>query len=281
LDTFLQRLAWSSQIILVIAGIFGYFFTVRPVHQKQLLDEQIAERTISLKNATHTLQNLQAEANRLQNENVQLGTEASRLRTEANQTYEQLRSNIVLDVLSFPAECATRKDLPNRITQNIPSCALKFITQRISANLKTDDKSLLIKITERHTAEMLNAGSQVDKKFADRSKKIEREIKSTEADLENSTAAVRTEILQLRIARAGGRAVEPDPPTGRIIIRTEEDQRAYDNYVARRTDLAIRLDGLQREKIFFDVDFEEAHRKALSQIASQILREFRTEAKQP
>src|SRR4051794_33757139 len=81
-DRILQRLAWLSQIALVVAGILGYIFTVRPVHQKQLLDEQIAERTISLKAATVTLENLQSEAARLRTENSKLGT-------EAKETYEQ------------------------------------------------------------------------------------------------------------------------------------------------------------------------------------------------
>jgi len=81
--------------VLVLAAVLGYFYTVRPVHQKQLLDEQIAERTIALKSATAMLENLQTEAEKLRTENAILGT-------EAKETYEQLRSNLALKLIQTP-----------------------------------------------------------------------------------------------------------------------------------------------------------------------------------
>ena len=47
-DTWLQRSAQFAQITLVIAAISGYFYSVRPIHQKQRLDEDIAQKTIEL-----------------------------------------------------------------------------------------------------------------------------------------------------------------------------------------------------------------------------------------
>ena len=41
LDIAMQRVANGSQIALVILAVFGYFYTVLPVYQKSLLDEEI------------------------------------------------------------------------------------------------------------------------------------------------------------------------------------------------------------------------------------------------
>ena len=79
----------------------------------------------------------------------------------------------------------------------------------------------------------------------------------------------------LRVARAGGRTVEPDPPAGRIIIRAEEDQRAFDDYVAKRAKLEDRSFELNNNKVFFDVDLASAYRDALGKISEKILDEFR------
>lgn len=47
-DTWLQRCAQIAQITLVIAAIAGYFYSVRPIHQKQRLDEEIAQSAADL-----------------------------------------------------------------------------------------------------------------------------------------------------------------------------------------------------------------------------------------
>jgi DNA repair exonuclease SbcCD ATPase subunit len=48
IDTILARLANASQLGLLILAVFGYFYTVLPVYQKALLDEDIAKKTLAL-----------------------------------------------------------------------------------------------------------------------------------------------------------------------------------------------------------------------------------------
>lgn len=48
LDKSLSRLSHVSQILLVGFAIFGYFYTVRPIYQKEVLSENIAQKELQL-----------------------------------------------------------------------------------------------------------------------------------------------------------------------------------------------------------------------------------------
>jgi len=72
-DTWLQRSAQIAQITLVIAAISGYFYSVRPIHQKQRLDEDIAQKTIEL----------------------------AAVRSRVESTYNNLRKFVVFDLRRF------------------------------------------------------------------------------------------------------------------------------------------------------------------------------------
>lgn len=47
-DTYLSRISHISQFTLVVFAIFGYFYTVRPIYQKELLSEDIAVKQVEL-----------------------------------------------------------------------------------------------------------------------------------------------------------------------------------------------------------------------------------------
>lgn len=49
MDTWLSRLSHFSQIGLLFVAVFGYVYTVLPVYQKSLLDEQIAQKELQLR----------------------------------------------------------------------------------------------------------------------------------------------------------------------------------------------------------------------------------------
>jgi len=48
LDQNLSRASHIAQIVLVCVAVFGYFFTVRPVYQKELLAEDVAQKQVEL-----------------------------------------------------------------------------------------------------------------------------------------------------------------------------------------------------------------------------------------
>ncbi|WP_165729648.1 hypothetical protein [Enterobacter hormaechei] len=47
-DLYLSRVSHFSQFVLVAFAIFGYFYTVRPIYQKELLSEEIAKKEVDL-----------------------------------------------------------------------------------------------------------------------------------------------------------------------------------------------------------------------------------------
>jgi len=85
IDVWLARLSHVAQIILVLGALFGYFYTVRPLHQKELLDEEIADKTMKLQ----TLQKEMEQA-RVQQES------ANRVMRELKQERESLGRDIAL-----------------------------------------------------------------------------------------------------------------------------------------------------------------------------------------
>ena len=48
IDDWLQRGSHVAQLCLVALAIFGYFYTVRPIYQKERLDEDVARKTLEL-----------------------------------------------------------------------------------------------------------------------------------------------------------------------------------------------------------------------------------------
>ncbi|TYR72451.1 hypothetical protein FYK33_26885, partial [Klebsiella pneumoniae] len=48
IDVFLSRVSHVSQFVLVAFAIFGYFYTVRPIYQKEVLSEDIAKKEVEL-----------------------------------------------------------------------------------------------------------------------------------------------------------------------------------------------------------------------------------------
>lgn len=270
IDIVLQRIAWCSQIALVLAAILGYVYTVRPVHQKQLLDEQIAQRTISLRDATIALEKLKSEASQLRAENSKLGT-------EAKSTYSKLRDTISVEILSMD-RCATLSDGKPRKSTDVPVCVSKFAKEKIAPSLLPKDRELLFELIDARGPKMIRSNVDVTRQFSGKPQRLNSEIKKIEEEIENAQRDVRAEIHRMRVARAGGRSIEPDPTTGRIVIRTEEDQLAYDNYVNRHRELNRRLFKLRDELINIEVDREMAYGESLRKISSEIFYEFRKRA---
>lgn len=59
IDLWISRVSHFSQIGILVVAIFGYFYTVIPLYQKSILDEEIAKKTLelqTLKNEIYTKQ---------------------------------------------------------------------------------------------------------------------------------------------------------------------------------------------------------------------------------
>lgn len=86
---YLEYASHASQIVLVALAIFGYFYTVRPVYQKERLEEQVAQLEIlrdaqlaNLKDARKRLDEISGEREALFTERQDLSEEISKMRSE-------------------------------------------------------------------------------------------------------------------------------------------------------------------------------------------------------
>ena len=75
----LQNLAYLSQVFLAGAVIFAYFFTVSPLYQKKILDEQIAGKTLELEEKENKVKSLSVDVERLDLQKSSLDSELIKL----------------------------------------------------------------------------------------------------------------------------------------------------------------------------------------------------------
>jgi chromosome segregation ATPase len=61
LEKILQCISHLSQVGLLILAIFGYFYTVRPIYTKSILEEEIAKKQIEMKEKDKTISNINQE----------------------------------------------------------------------------------------------------------------------------------------------------------------------------------------------------------------------------
>ena len=82
LDIWLARASSLSQPLLLCLAVFGYFYTVLPIYQKELLSEQIAKKEIELTSLQRTVSATQPAIHRLESERAGLEIELQSLRTK-------------------------------------------------------------------------------------------------------------------------------------------------------------------------------------------------------
>jgi hypothetical protein len=95
LDTWLTRASSLSQPLLLCLAVFGYFYTVLPVYQKELLSEQIAAKEIELTRLQRAIDATGPTIQRLEGERTALGTQLrslQALKTAAERNVAELNA---------------------------------------------------------------------------------------------------------------------------------------------------------------------------------------------
>lgn len=83
-DIWLTRFANLSQPLLLCLAVFGYFYTVIPVYQKEVLSEQIASKEIELGRLQRAIDATGPTMERLKNERATLEERLERLNAQRN-----------------------------------------------------------------------------------------------------------------------------------------------------------------------------------------------------
>lgn len=156
-DTWLVRLANTSQLGLLALAAFGYVYTVLPVYQKSLLDEEIAKKTLELyrKDAEiaerskelnaktdelsarteelqakgRELEALDANAKQLQSALTRKQSEVGQLRSSLSEQYSDLRVRLAQEFQTLGASmCSLETKPPNAFAECLITMVLPMPT---------------------------------------------------------------------------------------------------------------------------------------------------------
>jgi len=120
LDVALARIANLSQLGLLLLAVFGYVYTVLPVYQKALLDEEISKRTLEL-NAkdmllqakTAELQTLSAAAARAQTDLRRARHDVNKLQGAVQTQYQELQPRLLQEFQLLAGKLCRLTVVPN------------------------------------------------------------------------------------------------------------------------------------------------------------------------
>lgn len=260
IDVYLQRAAWIAQITLFIVAIFGYFLTVRPVYQKQLLDEQIAERTIKLRKAEINLNKLTLEEDRLKKEN-------SHLAQEANINYQKLKHNLFGMLSSASFSCIY--SLPVNISNGdkLYNCVSEYVKNNISNFLRAEDKALVDKTIEAYKIEISQLPDKINlgkkQSFKDGGNKlanIKLAIKNNEKNFLSRINGLRKKENKIRIRNIKELGSLEGPMEG----------NAYIDYRSARESLIFDLLEAEQNLIYLEGDLNSNISAELTKVLEEI-----------
>lgn len=154
IDKAMSRIANASQLGLLLLAAFGYFYTVIPVYQKSLLDEEIARKTIELKAKDSELQRKAAELAQL-NISVTHAREVAR-RSQAEvgkpkgtvrEQYTELRPRLIHEFQLLGSKLCKLGSIPDG---GLATCIREKVLSTVNLSGLTDgDRKLLQSLVER------------------------------------------------------------------------------------------------------------------------------------
>lgn len=91
-DLYLSRSSHISQVILVALAIFGYFYTVRPIYQNQLLAEEVSKKETRLNQLQKEIDNFNPQMQALRDKQAGLELEIENLQATKAQAELQIET---------------------------------------------------------------------------------------------------------------------------------------------------------------------------------------------
>jgi hypothetical protein len=186
IDVALQRLSHASQLGLLLLAIFGYFYTVLPIYQKSLLDEDIARKTLELramenrlaqteallsgreaefKALTKRVDELRTTADAARQRLGQAQAEVGKLKGAVQSQYSELRPRLLRDFQSLArSECGEKTSGESPFAECVER---KVLSSPVLASLAAADRGILTRIIR-------SKGGAVDSALSDHRASIAR-----------------------------------------------------------------------------------------------------------
>jgi hypothetical protein len=193
-DKVLLRITQCAQIIGIAVAILGYIFTVRPVYQKQLVDEQIAKATIELTALKTEIAVKEAEVGAKVAEIAgkekqlrDLGFDLKKAQTRLvesgkrqGELYSELRVHLGTQFqLSAFAACGKISDIDQFKPDALPACVKKeFRDNGYVGQMSEADKRLLGRLIDEALPKLSDELGVDMKSYQDRAKELRESISS-------------------------------------------------------------------------------------------------------
>ena len=147
-DTWLARITSVSQVIIMILALLGFFYTVVPMYQNQLIEEQYARTRLSNLEAQDKLRVTENEINELSEVNAGLVERRKALEENIEQVSQELSE-------AKKALSATQSELSARLTD------LRSVRQELATTKNSLEEIYLLRIAQ--AAEWMGiTGSSLD-----------------------------------------------------------------------------------------------------------------------
>lgn len=131
-DKLLARSANASQVGVLLLAIFGYFYTVLPVYQKALLDEEIAKKTIELQAMKEKVLKAESVLASREADLIDMNRRIEIAQNEASKTKKEL-NNEKFKVIKLKDEVNNKyNDLLPRLLNDFVSIAIEKCNGKIN-----------------------------------------------------------------------------------------------------------------------------------------------------
>lgn len=197
IDTWSTRIANFSQIGVLALAAFGYFYTVLPVYQKSLLDEEIAKKTLELEKKDKQLLELNETLNQRSIELNQLLKEVNQAKDEAksaksnlklvqgkfSKQYSELRVHLLSQFISLAySECYKSLSNSNNLSQCFTNIAESSNLRELNQKDKGKIKNNIAKETPKLLIDYVNKKNALEHSL----KKIDERIFSIDKECESN-----------------------------------------------------------------------------------------------
>lgn len=172
-DKWLARIATVSQAGLLILAAFGYFYTVIPVYQKALLDEEIARKTLDLQNKESELAQKSAELASLTTAVAKMRgslsssqAEVGRLKGNLSEQYSELRYRLLEEFQFLGVKLCSIDKLREG---SFSACLIERVLPTYNLKLMSSaDRDLLTRIIQASNSVALSSWQEFAKSIEQR-----------------------------------------------------------------------------------------------------------------
>lgn len=117
-----------AQIFLAMVAIFGYFYTVRPVYQKEQLAEQVAEYDSIIRKQTPKIKEIEAQLVALREERSTLTSELQKEREQLRAELQRDRARMTAELKSLERELMAARNAKQKIESQVEFMAYRYRT---------------------------------------------------------------------------------------------------------------------------------------------------------